>query len=99
MSASPAVGALSSVTPVQRQAMSKSTAQTMERLVLSSCRKEAAEALKDEGEKTLEASFNTLGEVAMRELTADPSVAAEFESLNSFIDKERWEAFGAEVTG
>ena len=42
-----------------------------------------------EGEGTIEASFSVLGQVASRELFANPSVSPGLAELDKYIDAER----------
>ena len=82
MSLHPDVQTSSAVTPHQRIAIAKQTAQLVERLLTESCGKEAREAIRYEGVSTVDSSFALLGQVAGRELLANPKVE---EGLAEFI--------------
>ena len=74
MALHPDVQSSSAVTPEQRGALSKQTAQLFQRLLTESCLKEAREAIRYEGASTIQSSFSLLGLVATRELFTDPKV-------------------------
>jgi len=78
----PDVQTSSAITREQRIALSKQTAQLFQRLLTESCGKEAREAIRYEGVSTVESSFALLGQVAGRELLANPKVE---EGLAEFI--------------
>ena len=52
----------SAVTPEQRGALAKQTAQLFERLLTEPCRKEAREAIRYESASTIQSSFTLLGQ-------------------------------------
>ena len=93
MAADPAVAAMSNITPERRAGLGRDFTRLSERLLLVDCRKEAIEALKNEGNSVIEASFTVLGSVAMRGLMNNPATKATFASLNDYRDKDKWAAF------
>ena len=82
----PGVQSLASVTPEIRTQLNKDTAHLFERLLTEACRTETIQAVKYEGTGTIEMSFGLLGQVAMRELFADPKVAAGLEEFAKAVD-------------
>lgn len=97
MSAHPSVKTYSSMTEAQRVAITKKASGLMERLLITSCRKETVEALKYEGSTAIEQSFGVLGQVAMRGLMGDPAVAQNFATLGEYIDPAKFEALAKEA--
>lgn len=85
----PAVKSIASVSKEQLDEANKSMAELMMRLLTDSCRKETKKALKYEGDVTLGASFNVLGQVAGRELFSSPEVVAGISGLEKYFDKEK----------
>ena len=86
MALHPDVQSSSAVTSDQRVALAKQTSQLFMRLLTESCGKEAREALRYEGMTTLQSSFSILGEVAARELSANPKVAQGLAEFADYID-------------
>lgn len=97
MSANPSVADLSNVSEDQRLEANRTTANLMQRLILTDCRQQSLAAVRYEGEQTISDSFKMVGEVAMIDLMNHPDVAAELESLGTLLDASAWEAFGAEL--
>jgi hypothetical protein len=87
----PSVGDMAKITADQRVSLEKGGAQLFQRLLVNDCRKEAVAAIKYEGETSLVQSFEVLGQVAIRNLTTDPKVAAGFAEFGSYADPK---AFG-----
>jgi len=85
----PGVQSLASVTPEKRAQLNKDTAHLFERVLTEACRTETMEAVKYEGTGTIEMAFGLLGQVAMRELFADPKVAAGLEEFGKSVDPEK----------
>ncbi|MFT4253385.1 MAG: hypothetical protein QM608_12955 [Caulobacter sp.] len=91
MSSHPSVSAYAKITPEQRAAMSKQTAALMQRLIVVDCRKEAAQALREDGSDAIEQAFEVLGGTAMEGLMSDPKVAASLSELQSYMDEKPFE--------
>jgi hypothetical protein len=89
MALHPDVQSSSAVTPEQRGALAKQTAQLFQRLLTESCLKEAREAIKFEGASTIESSFSLLGQVAARELFTDPKVIEGMAEFSKYIDEKK----------
>lgn len=76
------------VTPEMLEQSNKDMGELMNRLLTESCKTETAQALKFEGQATMEASFSVLGQVAGREMFSNPEVAAGMASLEQYIDSK-----------
>jgi hypothetical protein len=61
-------------------------------MMTEDCRKETVTAIKYEGGAAVEASFSTLGQVAMRGLMSDQTVAQGISNLDKYTDKSKMEA-------
>lgn len=97
VAANPAVGDLSNVDGATREALHRSVAAMFDRLLIKDCRDKAVPALRHNGATAIETSFAVLGEVAMRGLTSQPVVNAEFEKMASLVDTSALEALGREA--
>ena len=85
----PAVKSIASITEAERTQSSRNTAQLFERLLTESCRTQTRQAVKYEGAAALQTGFQLLGQVAARELFADPSVARGLADLENHIDSQK----------
>lgn len=97
MSSHPAVKPYSNIAGPQQDAFNKQAGALMQRLLTVDCRTEAVASLKYEGAQAIPAAFNVLGQVAMRGLMTDPSVAKGIASIASGIDNEKLEALSKEA--
>ncbi len=97
MSSHPSLKVYTTLNVAQRASFDKQAAELFERLILSDCHQESVEAVRADGTKAIEAGFELLGSVAMRQIMADPGVAAGMGNLTHYLDKSKWEAFGAET--
>lgn len=88
----PEVKSIASVTPAERTGFNRDTARLFERLVTESCKAQTQQAVKYEGAVALQVAFQLLGQVAARELFADPAVAAGMAELERHFDKQKLEA-------
>lgn len=88
LSRHPSVRAYANVADDQRAAADKEAAALYLRLLTADCRKETVAALKYEGGSALEASFNILGQAAVRELISDPAVLEGFKTLATNINTD-----------
>ena len=89
MSLHPDVKGLSNVSDDQRTELNKGTALLFESVLTGPCLSETRAAMKYEGESAVSASFSVLGQVAMRELFANPKVASGMADFAKFFDEER----------
>ena len=97
MSVHPTLKPYTSLTDAQRAGFDQQAAGLFERLLLNDCRKESVQAVKAEGTKAIETSFELLGSVAMRQILSDRGVAAGMGNLTHYLDRSKWESFGAEA--
>ena len=89
MSSHPQVADLSDVDKREASAISKTAANIFVDLLAVKCRDPARQALQYEGEQTIEASFEVLGEVAMQALMSDPSVSTFIEEMAGLSEEEK----------
>jgi hypothetical protein len=82
----PAVQSLAQVSPAERDRANRDTARLFERLMTEACVAQTRQAVKYEGAAALQTGFQTLGQVAMAELFADPTVAQGLGELNKLVD-------------
>jgi predicted GNAT family N-acyltransferase len=87
----PAVKSIASVTDAERAQSTRSTAELFEKLLTESCRTPAQQAVKYEGAAALQTGFQMLGQVAARELFADPGVTHGLAELENYIDSQKIE--------
>lgn len=89
MARHPAVKPYATISDDQRAAIDLKGGKLVERLLTVDCRSETVTALKYEGSSAFENSFSLLGQVAMRGLMADPSVAESMGALARGIDGQK----------
>ncbi len=87
----PAVKSIAAVTDAERAQSTRSTAELFVKLLTESCRAQAQQAVKYEGATALQTGFQILGQVAARELFADPNVAQGLAELEQYIDNRKIE--------
>ena len=85
----PEVRSISAVTPEQRMDINRLNGALLERLLTDSCRRQLQDAVKYEGQRTIELSFQVLGQVAMRELMSDASVGRGFAEMDKYLNAEK----------
>jgi hypothetical protein len=85
----PEVESMASISETQREELNEKTANLMMRLLTESFRSKTEEALKYEGQGTLDASFQVLGSVAARGLMSHPNVANYMAGLDRYIDAQK----------
>lgn len=90
MAASPEVSSMSSITPAQRDALSKAAGIIFTRVLTVDCRAEAIGSIKAGGTDALEKGFRVLGETAMTGLMSDPAVEKSMVGLLAGIDMQAW---------
>ena len=86
------VKSFATITPEQHKKMEKDGGELFQRLLVTDCHAETVTALKFEGYDAIAVGFRTLGEVAMRGLTADPTVSASLTNWINYIDQDRLKA-------
>jgi hypothetical protein len=85
----PAVKPYATITADQRDDLDRKLAVVIQRLVLTDCRSQTLDAIKYEGDATLGASFQVLGQVAARSLFSDPNVAHGLNGLEKYFDEKK----------
>ena len=93
----PAVGAIAKVSAEQLDESNKVVGALLMKLLTDSCKAEAQRALQYEGPVTLQLSFQTLGQVAGRELFASPEVSGAMTGLKKYVDNEKLKALVAQA--
>lgn len=73
----------------QYDALNKAVGTLFDRLLTKTCRQQAQQAVKFEGDSTIESSFQILGQAAARELFAYPSVAAGMADMTKHADSRK----------
>lgn len=91
MARHPAVEKYSKISPEAHAELSKKAGALYQRLMTVDCRTETVSAIKYEGQAAIESAFNTLGQVAMRGLMADPKVMEGLEGLAKSMDLQEIE--------
>lgn len=92
MALHPQVGRLAAVSDAQRTELNKGTALLFQNLLTKTCLTETRQALKYEGGATIQTSFGALGQVAAREIFANPQVEAGMSELGKYVDKKSFES-------
>ena len=85
----PDVKPIAAVSTQQYDAFNKAIGTQFELLLTKTCRQQAQQAVKFEGESTIESSFQILGQAAARELFAYPSVAAGMADMTKHADSRK----------
>jgi len=85
----PAVQSIANVSVAERTRANRETALLFERLLTKSCIAQTRQAAKYEGAAALQTGFQTLGQVAMAELFANPDVAKGLGELDKLIDAKK----------
>lgn len=93
----PDLSAMSSVTDKQRVEINKNTGALFQRLLLESCRSQTQQALKNEGQQTIEYAFQVLGQVASRGLFSDPKVLESTKELAKYVDAQKFKVLTDEA--
>jgi hypothetical protein len=88
----PAVKEISTVTDAQLDTANKQLAELFTRLLTESCREQAVNAIKYEGQGTLSSGFQLLGQVAAQELFSSPEVTAGMAGLEKYVDADKLKA-------
>ena len=85
----PAVQPIARVEAEARARANQETARIFERLLTQQCLDQMQQAVRYEGAAAIQGGFQTLGQVAMMELFADPTVAAALGELDKAIDVQK----------
>jgi len=60
------------------------------RLILEACRTEISLLIKEQGPESIKLAFQTLGQVAMGEIMADPAVSSRMGAFTKLIDEQKF---------
>ncbi len=93
----PSIKPYANISAEQRQVFDRNMAAIVERLLFNDCRKATVDALKYEGESSLEASFGVLGGVASRSMFNRPETTSAVSAYSTYIDKEKLAALFKEA--
>jgi hypothetical protein len=91
MALHPDVASMSNVTEAQRDTVNKAAAEMFVRLMTETCVTQAKKAIQYEGAAAVEQGFNAFGQVAGKELFANPNVAQALAGLHKHIDTKKLE--------
>jgi hypothetical protein len=97
IAAHPAVQNYAKISADERKTLNLRAAQIIQRFMTVDCRPETVAALKYEGNSAIEASFNVLGQVAMRGLMGDPAVVSEMGNFAKNVDEDAMSALFKEA--
>lgn len=92
MSANPSVNDLVQMSQPQRREHTLRAGRLFQRLMTDDCHTEAVAAIKYDGPRAIESSFEVLGKVAVMGLMSDPSVNKEMEALSEGANMEKMNA-------
>lgn len=85
----PEVRDIAIATNAQRDELDRKVASMIENLLIVSCKAETRQASEYEGSSVFESSFRILGQVAGRELFADPAVSEKMGGFVKYIDEKK----------
>ena len=98
MASNPEVASMASITDAQRDQIDRTAAALVLKLLTASCRQEVLQAIKYEGPGAIQASFQVFGQVAGRELMANPQVAESMGRMTKFINQPEMSKLVAEAS-
>lgn len=97
MAANPRIKDMAKITDAESEGLNRQAAQLFQRLMLNDCRQQSLNAIKYDGPSSIVSASETLGRIAMGDLMAAPETSAYMGRMDSYLDKEKWEAFGKEA--
>jgi hypothetical protein len=97
MASSPAVQKLTTATAAERDQYDHVMAKLIERLLEVDCRKETIDAVKYDGQNSIEAAFGLLGQVAFKSLATDPAVNQSLGNFTKYVDEKNLKALFREA--
>lgn len=89
LSSHPQVAGMASVSETDREKSNKDAAAMFDRLLTETCVTQAKKAVQYEGPVAIQTAFNVFGQVAGRELFANPEVSKSITGLKSYIDERK----------
>jgi len=95
--ANPAFSGVTNISEAQRRDGLRSAAAVYDRLVLVDCRTESVAAMRSDGAASIELAFQTLGQLAGRELMNSAEGLAVLNQLTDFMDLNRYDALMREA--
>lgn len=97
MARHPSAQIYTNLTDKQRDDGDRAAAGIFQRLLFQDCRSETVSALKYEGANAIEPAFSVLGQVAMRGLMGEPSVAGGMSGMAKYVDVAKFDALAKEA--
>lgn len=92
LAAHPEIRDISNTTAAIRDQASQATAKLVTRLLGETCANQAQSAVQNEGPEALETAFNSLGDIAMRELMSNKEVSASMSDFARYVDQKKLES-------
>lgn len=89
MALNPEVESMTKISETQREQMNQAAAALFQKLLLVSCKAQTQLAVRYEGPQTIGQAFNVFGQVAGRELFANPRVAEGMGGLMKYVDQSK----------
>jgi hypothetical protein len=89
MALNPEVESMAKISETQREQMNQAAAGLFQKLLLVSCKTQTQQAVRYEGPQTIGQAFNVFGQVAGRELFANPRVAEGMGGLMKYVDESK----------
>lgn len=97
MAQHPMVSSMSTVKASDKDKANKEVGALFMRVITEACADKTRAAMKAEGPTALTAAFQVLGQVAARELFADPNVTAVMSGLEKYFDADKLKALGTDL--
>jgi hypothetical protein len=92
MGTHPDIQDVSRVLPAQREETDRRVGEIVTRLLTRSCAEQMRVAVKEEGADAFKAAFNSLSDLAMKELMINQTVEASLSSWQKYFDQRKFEA-------
>jgi hypothetical protein len=97
MAQHPLVSSMSNVKVDDKEKANKDVGALFMRLLTETCKDKTKAAIQAEGAAAIQLSFQVLGQVAAREIFADPSVVAVMSGLEKHVDSEKLKELGGDI--
>lgn len=85
----PELKSMTQITTKERETINQNMAQLITELLTKRCTTQARAIIATQGAQGLEASFKSLGEIAMRELTFNPEFITGIAEYGRYVDEEK----------
>ena len=92
VAAHPDMSDISTVSPASREESDKAAALIFTRLLAENCAPEVRNATKFDGPEAVGKAFESLGRLAMQEMSASPEVRTSMTGFYKFVDRKKLEA-------